>query len=96
MSEHSNPTGRFFGGLLMVVGGLMAALAGLCTIVFVGAVVLEMGRGNQTIFGETASFLMLSAVVGGVPIILGVGLFFLGRFMWRKASAPSAGPPPAA
>lgn len=93
MSEHPNPTGRFFGGLLMVVGGLMATLAGLCTVMFVGSVVLEMGQGNQTIFGETASFLMLSAVVGGVPIILGVALFFLGRFLWRKSSAPKVEPP---
>lgn len=93
MSEHPNPTGRFFGGLLMVVGGLMATLAGLCTVMFVGSVVLEMGRGNQTIFGESASFLMLSAVVGGVPIILGVALFFLGRFLWRKSSAPKVESP---
>ena len=93
MSEHPNTTGRFFGGLLMVVGGLMATLAGLCTVMFVGSVVLEMGRGNQTIFGESASFLMLSAVVGGVPIILGVALFFLGRFLWRKSSAPKVESP---
>ena len=95
MSEHPNPVGRFFGGLLMVVGGLMATLAGLCTILFVGSVVLEMGRGNQTIFGETASFLLLSAVVGGGPIILGVALFFLGRFLWRKSSATKVQPPQA-
>jgi len=93
MSENTNPAGRFFGGLLMVVGGLMAALAGLCTVVFVGSVVVEMGRGNQTIFGETASFLMLSAVVGGVPIVVGVALFFLGRHLWRKSSAPKVEPP---
>ena len=93
MSDHPNPAGRFFGGLLMVVGGLMATLAGLCTIMFAGSVGLEMGRGNQTIFGETASFLLLSAVVGGVPIILGVALFFLGRFLWRKSSAPKVEPP---
>lgn len=93
MSEHPNPAGRFFGGLLMVVGGLLASLAGLCTVLFVGSVFLEMGRGNQTIFGETASFLMLSAVVGGVPIVVGVALFFLGRLLWRKASAPRGEPP---
>lgn len=94
MNEHPNPVGRFFGGLLMVVGGLVATLAGLCTVLFVGSVAVEMGRGNQTIFGETASFLMLAVVLGGGPIVLGVALFFLGRFLWRKSSAAKVAPPP--
>ena len=93
MSEHPNPAGRFFGGLLMVVGGLTAVLAGLCTTLFVGSVVVEMGNGNQTIFDETAGWLQASALIGGVPLVVGLGLFFLGRFLWKKSSAPKAGPP---
>lgn len=93
MSEHPNPAGRFFGGLLMVVGGLLAALAGLCTALFVGSVVLDMGRGAQNVLNETAGWLQASAIIGGVPIVVGVALFFLGRFLWRKSSAPKVEPP---
>ena len=74
---------RFFGAALMAIGGLIAILSGLCTA-WGGLQFLtgDMAGGN---FGQT---LGLVAVFGGIPIAVGVGLYFLGRWIGRKAERP--------
>jgi hypothetical protein len=74
MSDN-NAVQRFFGHVLMAVGGLIALLCGGCTVVF-------LGMAAQT--GNVATFATLGTaalVIGGLPTAVGVGLFVLGRGM---------------
>jgi hypothetical protein len=61
----------FFGGVLMAVGFLMAALSGLCSA----------GVGGKSDNNEFLFALMLVALVGGPPIVLGGLLYVVGRFL---------------
>lgn len=71
-----DPVARLFGALLMAVGALMMALCGLCSLIFV----ISMAGGGG---GEAGGMLLLALVIGGVPIAIGFGLFWLGRWLWR-------------
>lgn len=62
---------RFWGAVLQVVGGLIAGLSGLCTLV--GAL------AGFAYPEDAASVLLLALVVGAIPILAGVGLFWWGR-----------------
>lgn len=77
---------RFFGGLMMAAGGLIAVSAGLCS-----AVVSVMGLtdgGNTT---ELITMgLPLVLLFGGIPIAIGLTLFFVGRRLYRERPG---GPP---
>ncbi|TAL36860.1 MAG: hypothetical protein EPN97_05990 [Alphaproteobacteria bacterium] len=83
----------FFGMLLMIVGGLVALGAGGCTIIFAGSELwrhLEHGR-----MGRAGDVLLTASLVGGIPFLIGLGLFRLGRGMSRaprswQAPAPSS------
>jgi len=72
--EPHDPTRRFFGWLLLLVGGLIATLCGLCTAVFFVAGLIPHGD---------TSFTILSVFVGGIPTAIGVGLFVAGRALLR-------------
>ena len=66
----------FFGWMLLLIGGLMTALCGLCTAVFfVGGLI---DRGD-------ASFSVLSIFIGGIPTAIGLGLFIGGRALLRPS-----------
>lgn len=79
---------RFFGGLLMAVGFLMAALCGLCTVVFVISGLTE-GRGELFSGGDIA---IMALFIGGLPTLIGVGLVAGGRALWKPP--PPRRPPP--
>ena len=66
---------RFFGGLLIVVGVLMAGLAGMCTVAFLGA-----GSGG----GGDQGFTELVLVLGVPPMLIGAAMVWAGVFLWRK------------
>ena len=79
MSSDQNgrdPVARLFGALLMAVGVLMMTLCGLCSLVFV---ISTAGSGG----GEAGGMLLLVLVIGGVPIAIGFGIFWLGRWLRR-------------
>ncbi|MDB5675969.1 MAG: hypothetical protein JWM65_2951 [Sphingomonas bacterium] len=69
---------QFFGGLLLAIGILIMTGSGLCTIVVVG-----MGLTSSSI-NEALTMLALPLVVGGVPFLIGLGMFFVGRALSRK------------
>ena len=69
---------QFFGGLLMAIGILIMTGSGLCTIVVIG-----MGLSSMSP-GEALSALPLPLIVGGVPFIIGLGMFFGGRRLLRE------------
>lgn len=68
---------QFFGGLLLAIGILIMTGSGLCTIVVIG-----MGLTSANI-GETLTMLALPLIVGGVPFLVGLGMFFGGRALLR-------------
>jgi len=60
----------FFGWLFLVVGGLLAAFSGLCSIV------LLANNPNDPYVNAP-----MILIIGGIPCLVGIGLFFLGRFL---------------
>lgn len=71
----------FFGMLLMIVGGLVALGAGGCTVIFAGSEIwslLERGRMERA-----GDMLVTASLVGGIPFLIGLGLFRLGRSLSR-------------
>ncbi len=80
-----SPVQRFFGALLMAVGGLIATLCGACT-----AVVLVAGLANlKDSQGYGSMMLIMSLVIGGVPTLIGVGLFAWGRWLRKTEDRPT-------
>lgn len=69
---------KFFGGLLLAIGILIATLSGLCSVWF--AVMVLTGPGRVEL-----PMLLVDALVGGLPCMGGVGLFFWGRSLLRGA-----------
>ena len=90
--EQPRPTGddrtvaRLFGALLMVVGGLIAVLSGLCSLGLVVMMVAHPGPGAA----EVVSAMGVVAIFGGIPLAVGGGVFLVGRSLWRgpKAADP--------
>jgi len=80
------PVQRFFGGALMAVGFLIMALCGLCSLC--GVVV---GLTDDTFKGGDTLALVL--VFGGVPFLIGLGVFFAGKAIRGGQPARSAQPP---
>jgi len=72
---------KFFGGLLMALGILIATLSGLCSAFFL---ISMLGESGSSEFGGTG-MLGLIAIIGGVPFASGLGLFFWGRWLLRLA-----------
>jgi hypothetical protein len=70
---------RFFGGLLVALGILIAGLGGLCTLVIVGAAFVD-GESFINAIQATIGF----ARIGSIPIAIGVGLIFAGRGLLKK------------
>jgi len=85
----------FFGAILLGAGILVAGLSGLCTVFALGSALLGgMSR-------EELSYLPAVLIFAGVPFVIGIGMFLLGRRLIRSAdredvtwSQPS--PPPSA
>ncbi|MEP7004441.1 MAG: hypothetical protein ABI810_00560 [Sphingomonas bacterium] len=72
---------KFFGGLLMGIGILIATLSGLCSAWFLVMMLSDSGGGEFS----GPPMLGLVAVIGGVPFLSGLGLFFWGRWLLRLA-----------
>ena len=74
-SEPPKRTGRvlarFFGGLLMAIGGLLAVSSGLCTLAFIGA----SAWPNS---GMGMAMAPIALLFGAVPMATGAGIFFAG------------------
>lgn len=65
------------GGILLGAGILIGGASGLCSLA-----VLVMGLADPA---GIMTVLPLVLVVGGIPIAIGLGLFFLGRSLIRSA-----------
>jgi len=69
---------RFFGALLIVGGALIAALCGLCTLLFVG---VGVSGGPQ----QSSGLVELALILGGVPTVFGGLLIWGGVALIRGA-----------
>ncbi len=77
-----SPKRRTVGGLMMAAGLLIAGLCGLCTGYFE---IMFLGDDSGTL-GDGAA--VIPVMIGGLPILLGVGLFLWGRRLARTAPRP--------
>lgn len=77
----------FFGALLLGVGILIAGASGLCMLLFF-VTALTDGSSAGT---EQMSYLPAVLIFAGVPLAIGLGLFYLGRNLLRQADAESRG-----
>jgi hypothetical protein len=77
---------RFFGVVLITVGILMIALAGLCSAGCLALMLAFMGKAPS--LGEFMSGLGIVAVFGAPPIIVGYVLYRVGRGLRRGSKAP--------
>lgn len=97
MSE-PNPVTRLFGAALIAVGFLMMLLCGGCGAAFMVFFVIDgLAHPNNLVQG-----IMMPLFVGGVPALIGLGLFVAGRNLRAPPPAyrperPADGskPPPA-
>ena len=83
-----------FGGILMGCGVLIAGLSGLCVLFGLGTAFFDSSTANSS---EMLTIVPAVLIAGGIPVAIGVGLFFGGRALMKSASpappAPAATPP---
>lgn len=69
----NDPVRSFFTWVMVVVGVLIVALAGPCTLYLAGMSLIEMGKGGEG--GSYAPIMLITAlIVGGIPFVGGVVL----------------------
>jgi len=81
---------RFTGSLLMACGGLIAGLCGLCTLALGGGSIVAMfyhGLSADNV-GGAFSMVLMAAIIGGIPTLIGVWLFWIGRRIYRGDARP--------
>jgi hypothetical protein len=82
VNRDGRPVQAFIGGALMVIGGLIGGLSGLCT-----AMVMFSGLFGGSL-RDYASLAALALAAGFFPILIGVGLFIGGRVLYKDAQPP--------
>lgn len=78
--QEANPVVAFLGWLLMAIGGLIVVTAGACTAIFAVPAILSSLEYPAGLPGLLAMIL----IFGGVPILVGIGLFLGGRALARR------------
>ncbi len=73
------------GGILLAAGILITCASGLCSMVYFGIGLATVVHQHSADEAVTVLFsgLMLWIVVGGIPLVLGIGLVFAGRRLLR-------------
>lgn len=79
---------QFVAWLMMAAGVLIAATTGACTL-YVLTGLAANGSGG---YGSTGEWVLLSLAVGGVPCLIGIALFIVGRRLNRPKRALPATP----
>ncbi|HEY2710306.1 MAG TPA: hypothetical protein VGI95_19875 [Caulobacteraceae bacterium] len=83
--------GAFFGGLLIVVGALIAGLCGLCTFTVMYVSVMSPPGSGSTAYGGGA-MIPLALLFGGIPTVIGGLIVWLGIFLIRQSRKPPTPP----
>jgi len=69
---------KLLGAILLGIGILIAGASGLCSAVFLISSLTEPASLQAP---------LLILIVGGIPFVIGLGLFFIGRALIRSADA---------
>ena len=80
-------TKKFWGNFFMALGGGIAVLCGGCAVIFEIMALTQPSSGG----GENFLTPVLPPIIGGIPALIGVGLFFLGRKIKRSPAKPTSG-----
>jgi hypothetical protein len=72
------PVVRLLGAMLMAVGCLITVLSGLCSLAFIGTTVLNTPASALSLIALATAMIM-----GGLPMCMGIGLFVVGRDLFR-------------
>jgi len=79
-----SPTARFFGGLLMGAGILIAVSSGLCSAALTVGALQDAMRSSSGDVGELITLGgPLVLLFGGIPLGVGIVLFLIGRSLRR-------------
>jgi hypothetical protein len=79
-----DPVARFFGGALLAIGFLMMALCGGCGVVFLLFYLVDgLAHPNDL------PLALIPILVGGLPALIGLGLFRWGRSLRREPPTPA-------
>lgn len=77
---------RFASWMLVAVGGLIAAIAGPCTLFYAGGALVELVGGAAD--PSLAWVILFSALlVGGLPLAAGLTMVWLGLRLLRRPPA---------
>jgi hypothetical protein len=85
----------FFGATLLGCGILIAGLSGLCTLALMFSILVDSSAASR----EELMYLPAALIFAGIPFVMGIGLYFIGRHLIRTAdredvlSAPPPAPP---
>ena len=71
---------KLFGSLLLGCGIILGGLSGLCTLIVAGS-----AMAGSSSYQEIMSVLPAALLFGGIPIGIGIGMFFGGRAMLSAA-----------
>jgi hypothetical protein len=87
-SEQPSPVSRLFGILFLAAGVLIMGLSGLCSAGFLAAMLAQPSPGFSGL-----GMIPVVAIFGGIPFLLGLGSFLVGRllFFGQRRKPP---PPP--
>ena len=79
---------KTLGGILLGVGILIAGLSGLCSLIF-------FATEATSSHSNWSEVLMMDLMFGGIPLAIGVGMYFGGCALLRAAKLEEAqqGPP---
>ena len=88
--------GKFFGGLLIICGVLLALLCGLCTLAVIGVSLATPPTHDAQNYGGGA-MIPVALVFGGLPAAFGALMVWAGVLLFRGAgkTRPPPSPPPA-
>jgi hypothetical protein len=76
--DDRNPVAKFFGLLLIGVGGVITLASGACTITFAA------GGIGQTDASGAMNWLLLCLGIGALPMAFGAGLVVIGWLLCRR------------
>lgn len=79
---------KFFGGLLMAIGGLMALTCGLCTGYFGILSVIELFQNGASSFSDIAPVML----IGLLATIAGIAMVWGGIQLMRDKPMPPTSP----
>jgi hypothetical protein len=79
---------QVFGGLLFGLGILIGGLSGLCSVFLLGAAIFDPATGPNNYLSVPVVL-----IVGGIPFVFGLGLFFAGRSLLRDRAGVGSVPP---